>query len=134
MSTTLGLRANWKQFTLLVVVNAFVGGTVGIERTVLPALGEKDRGLAMGLNDFIGYLAVGAMALLTCYLATHYGPRPVPFQVWIALSVISLLLMLLWAKGTTHHVTTEAAKSALLKLKRLFVETSLTRRMLGNVT
>ena len=42
----LGLRANWRQFALLVVVNAFVGGMVGLERAVLPLLAEHDFGLA----------------------------------------------------------------------------------------
>jgi len=32
----LGLRENWRQFSLLVLVNAFVGGMVGLERTVVP--------------------------------------------------------------------------------------------------
>ena len=42
----LGLRANWAQFSLLVVVNAFVGAMVGMERTILPALAEADFHLA----------------------------------------------------------------------------------------
>ena len=41
----LGLRANWRQFALLVVINAFVGGMVGLERAVLPLLAEHDFGL-----------------------------------------------------------------------------------------
>src|SRR5437588_10930869 len=41
-SVRLGLRANWQQFTLLVVINAFVGGMVGLERAVLPLLAEQD--------------------------------------------------------------------------------------------
>jgi len=227
MSNTLGLRANWKQFTLLVIVNAFVGGMVGIERTVLPVLaelefgiashaaalsfimafgvskalanyftgrlagrygrkallvtgwllalpvpfmliyadvwawivaanillgihqgfawsstvvmkmdlvGEKDRGLAMGLNEFAGYLAVGGMAFLTGYLAAQYGPRPVPFQVGIGIAVVGLLMTLLWVKDTVHHVAAESAQSIVPKLKRVFVETSLTHRTLGSVT
>lgn len=227
MNAQLGLRANWKQFTLLVVVNAFVGGMVGIERTVLPLLaevefgiashaaalsfimafgiskalanyltgrlagrygrkallvtgwalalpvpflliyadawawvvaanillgihqgfawsstvvmkmdlvGEKDRGLAIGLNEFAGYIAVGAMAFLTGYLAAQYGPRPVPFQVGIGIAEIGLLLTLLWVKDTVHHVAAESVSSAIPKLKRVFVETSLTHRTLGSVT
>ena len=42
----LGLRANWLQFALLVLINAFVGAMVGLERAVLPLLGEQDFGLA----------------------------------------------------------------------------------------
>jgi hypothetical protein len=41
----LGLRANWRQFALLVLINAFVGATVGLERAVLPLLGEQEFGL-----------------------------------------------------------------------------------------
>ena len=42
----LGLGRNWRQFSLLVVVNAFVGGMVGLERAVLPLLAEREFGLA----------------------------------------------------------------------------------------
>ena len=42
----LGLGANWGQFTLLVVVNGFVGAMVGLERSVLPVLAREDFGLA----------------------------------------------------------------------------------------
>ena len=45
-AVTLGLRANWRQFWLLVLVNAFVGAMVGLERTVLPLLAEHDFGIA----------------------------------------------------------------------------------------
>lgn len=62
----LGLRENWRQFSLLVLVNAFVGAMVGLERTVLPLIAssefgvasKKSRGLAMGLNECAGYVAV----------------------------------------------------------------------------
>ncbi len=43
---SLGLRANWRQFALLVAVNAFVGGMIGMERTILPLLAEEDFGIA----------------------------------------------------------------------------------------
>ena len=42
----LGLRENWAQFSLLVIVNAFVGAMVGLERSILPAIAEQDFGLA----------------------------------------------------------------------------------------
>ncbi len=40
-----GLRQNWSQFTLLVIINAFVGGMVGLERTMLPLLAESEFGI-----------------------------------------------------------------------------------------
>src|SRR5579863_7778015 len=38
----LGLKENWKQFTLLVIINAFVGGMVGLERSILPRIAEVE--------------------------------------------------------------------------------------------
>ena len=40
--SSLGLRANWRQFALLVLINAFVGGMVGLERTVVPLIGSEE--------------------------------------------------------------------------------------------
>src|SRR3954454_23897052 len=45
-SVRLGLRENWRQFALLVLINAFVGGMVGIERTVVPLIGSEEFGIA----------------------------------------------------------------------------------------
>ncbi len=197
----LGLRANWRQFWLLVLINAFVGAMVGMERTVLPLLaqaefglanksavlsfivtfgvvkaltnffagrlsdrygrkrvlvagwlvglpvpflvmwapswswivfanillglnqglawsmtvimkidlvGSKQRGLAMGLNEFAGYLAVALAALGTGYLAQAYGLRPEPFYLGIACAAAGLTFSLLFVRETRHHVALEA--------------------------
>ena len=45
-AVALGLRANWRQFWLLVLVNAFVGAMVGMERSILPRIAEQEFGLA----------------------------------------------------------------------------------------
>ena len=42
----LGLKENWRQFTLLVIINAFVGGMIGLERTILPEIADVDFGMA----------------------------------------------------------------------------------------
>ena len=42
----LGLKENWKQFTILVLVNAFVGGMIGMERTIFPQFAELQFGIA----------------------------------------------------------------------------------------
>jgi MFS family permease len=200
-AVALGLRANWRQFWLLVLINAFVGAMVGLERTVLPLLGQvefglasksavlsfiatfgvvkaltnlfagrlsdsygrkhvllagwliglpvpflvmwapswswivfanvllginqglawsmtvimkidlvgsKQRGLAMGLNEFAGYLAVALAALGTGYLAQAYGLRPEPFYLGIACAATGLALSLLFVRETRHHVALEA--------------------------
>jgi MFS family permease len=200
-AVALGLRANWRQFWLLVLVNAFVGAMLGMERTVLPLLaqvefslasksavlsfiatfgvvkaltnffagrlsdiygrkhvlvagwlvglpvpflviwapswswivfanvllglnqglawsttvimkmdlvGPKQRGLAMGLNESAGYLAVAVAALGTGYLAQAYGLRPEPFYLGIACAAAGLALSLLFVRETRHHVALEA--------------------------
>lgn len=210
-SVRLGLRANWEQFTLLVIVNAFVGAMVGLERTVLPLIAEADfglvarsatlsflvsfgvvkalanlfagrfsdrvgrkriliagwlaalpvpfliifapswswvvfanvllginqglcwsttvimkidlvgpkqRGLAMGLNEFAGYLAVSLSALVTGYLAAAYGLRPVPFYPGLAFAVLGLLLSIFFVRETHAHARYEAK---LLQVPSAFV-------------
>ncbi|HEX2027527.1 MAG TPA: MFS transporter [Nitriliruptorales bacterium] len=57
----LGLRENWRQFTLLVTVNLFVGGMVGLERTVLPLVGTEEFGLTSELVTFSFIVAFGVV-------------------------------------------------------------------------
>ena len=196
----LGLRENGRQFALLVVVNAFVGGMVGLERTVVPLVGAQEfglvlktaifsfivsfgvvkafsnllsgtladafgrkkvlvagwiagvpvpfmimlapswgwivaanillgvnqglawsmtvlmkidlvglrgRGLAVGLNEFAGYLAVGLTALATGYLASVYGLRPEPFYLGVGYVVLGLLSSIFLVRDTGGHVRLE---------------------------
>jgi MFS family permease len=225
---TLGLRENWRQFTLLVVINAFVGGMIGLERTILPEIaeadfgiaartailsfivvfgivkaitnyytgaladrvgrknlltlgwliglpvpiilifapswswvilanvllginqgltwsstvvmkidlvGEKNRGLAMGLNESAGYLAVGGVAFLTGWIAAEYGLRPYPFYMGIGFAVIGLLSSWFLVKDTEHHVAAETSiKSDVPKLQNVFWETTWKNRNLGAIT
>jgi MFS family permease len=70
-------------------------------------VGPKQRGLAMGLNEFAGYLAVALAALGTGYLAQEYGLRPEPFYLGIACAAAGLGLSLLFVRETQHHVGIE---------------------------
>ncbi len=201
--TRLGLGANWQQFTLLVVVNAFVGAMVGLERTVVPLIAEQDfglvsraailsfigtfglvkatanlfagrfsdrvgrkrvlvagwlagvpvpfmvmwapawswiiaanvllginqglawsttvimkidlvgprrRGLAMGLNESAGYVAVGAAALASGMIASRFGLRPEPFYLGIAFVALGLGLSVFFVRDTVDHVRVEAGQ------------------------
>ena len=223
----LGLKQNWRQFTLLVIINAFVGGMVGLERTILPEIaevdfaiaaktailsfivvfgtvkaitnyytgvladkvgrknlltlgwliglpvpfiliyapawswiifanillginqgltwsstvvmkidlvGDKHRGLAMGLNESAGYLAVGGVAFLTGWIASEYGLRPYPFYLGIAFALIGLLSSWFLVKDTVHHVAAETIQSDLPKLKNIFWETSWKNPNLGSIS
>jgi MFS family permease len=84
----LGLAANWRQFTLLVVINAFVGAMVGTERTVLPVLAKTDFGVASASAALAFLVAFGvtkALANLAAgHLADRYGRRKVLLVGWIA--------------------------------------------------
>lgn len=223
----LGLRENWKQFSLLVLINAFVGGMVGLERTIIPQVaevdfglsaktavlsfivvfgitkaitnyytgvlanrfgrrrllilgwifalpvpvmlmqatswnwimaanillginqglawsstvvmkidlvGEKNRGFAMGLNEFAGYIALAAIAFLTGWVAHEYGLRPYPFYIGIALAVLGLILSVLFVKDTHKHVLLESTTSTIPKLQNVFWETTWKHKNLGSVT
>lgn len=201
----LGLRENIAQFSLLVVVNAFVGAMVGMERSILPAIAEQDfrlvahtamlsfivvfgvtkaltnylagrlsdrvgrkpvliggwllatpvpfmlmwapswsfvllanvllgisqgltwsttvvmkidlagpkqRGLAMGWNEFAGYLALAGSALATASLAARYGLRPEPFYLGVAFVIVGFALSALFVRETARHVVHEATHHA----------------------
>jgi len=95
----LGLRANLAQFSLLVAVNALVGGTIGQERTVLPLLAEREFGLtaytaaltfivAFGITKALANLAAGA-------LSDRIGRKPVLVAGWLV--AIPVPLLLIWA-------------------------------------
>ena len=69
---TLGLRANWRQFALLVLVNAFVGGMVGIERTVVPLIGSEEFGIVLETAIFSFIVTFGLVKAFSNLVA---GPR-----------------------------------------------------------
>ena len=71
-------------------------------------IGKKSRGLAMGLNEAAGYGAVGLTALLTGYLASHYGLRPQPFYIGIAYTLVGLLLSIFVIQDTRKFAQLEA--------------------------
>lgn len=223
----LGLKENWKQFTILIIVNAFVGGMIGMERTIFPQfaelefgvasktailsfimafgiskalanyytgrlanrfgrrnlllfgwlmaipvpfmliyapawswvilanvllgisqgltwsstvvmkidlVGEKDRGLAMGLNEFAGYFAVGIVAFLTGYVANKYGVTPYPFYIGIFIAVVGFILTAFWVKDTRAYVQKESMTDQMTSLDNIFMETTFKNKTLSSVT
>lgn len=226
----LGLRENAAQFSLLVLVNAFVGAMIGMERSILPALAEeefglvartailsfivvfgvtkaltnyvagrwsdrfgrkpvliagwlvavpvpfllmwapswswilganallgvsqgltwsttvimkidlagpKNRGLAMGLNEFAGYFAVALSALATGALAAEFGLRPQPFALGVGFVVLGTLLSGFAVRETRQHVARESeltGASAPLPAREVFTRTSLTDPDLSSVS
>ena len=71
-------------------------------------VGPKRRGLALGLNEFAGYFAVGVMSWITGYIAGHYALRPQPFYLGIAISIIGFLMSILLIRETRGHVAVES--------------------------
>jgi MFS family permease len=229
----LGLRENFAQFSLLVVVNAFVGAMVGMERSILPALAEEEfalaarvavlsfifvfgvtkaltnylagrlsdhlgrknvlvagwlvatpvpfllmwapswswvlfanvllgasqgltwsttiimkidlvgprnRGFAMGLNEFAGYFALAGAALATGWLAARHGLRPEPFYLGVAFLAVGLALSLFAVRETRHHAVHEASLyekgggQAVPTQREIFWRTTLHDRNLSSIS
>ena len=223
----LGLKENLPQFLLLVLVNAFVGAMVGLERSILPQIAEvefgmvvktailsfiivfgiskaltnyfmgrlanlygrktllvagwlfaipvpfllfyaqswswilwanvflginqglawsstiimkidlvgpKNRGLAMGINESAGYLAVGIMAFLSAYIATEYGLYPYPFYIAFGLVILGLFTSILFVKDTRSFAALESKSSSLPKLKSVFKEMTISNSNLSSIT
>ena len=97
-------------------------------------VGEKNRGLAMGLNESAGYLAVGIVAFLTGWIASEYGLRPYPFYLGLGFAGAGLLLSLLFVRDTIHHVKLETTQSKIEKLKNIFWETTWKNPNLGSIS
>jgi MFS family permease len=95
----LGLKQNLAQFSLLVGVNALVGGMIGQERTVLPLLAKQEFGLTAFTATLTFIVAFGAVKAATNFfagtLSDHYGRKPVLVAGWIIALPIPLLLI--WA-------------------------------------
>lgn len=95
----LGLRQNLAQFSLLVVVNAFVGGMVGIERTILPQIAEEEFALAAKAAVLSFIVVFGVTKALTNYVAGRlsdaFGRKRVLVVGWIVAAPVPFLLM--WA-------------------------------------
>ncbi|HLF01696.1 MAG TPA: MFS transporter, partial [Anaerolineales bacterium] len=96
-SLRLGLRANWQQFTLLVVVNAFVGAMVGLERTVVPLIAEADFGLmskSLALSFIVSFGLVKALAnLFAGRLSDRIGRKPILVTGWLIGLPVPLLII-----------------------------------------
>jgi MFS family permease len=100
-------------WTWILFGNALLGVSQGLTWSVtvimkIDLVGSERRGLAMGLNEFAGYVAVAAAALATGWIAARYGLRPQPFYLGVGFVVIGLLLSVLLIRDTTSHVALES--------------------------
>jgi MFS family permease len=99
-------------------------------------VGQQNRGLAMGLNEFAGYIAVALMAFFTAYIADQFGIYPFPFYLGLAVAVLGLLISWIFVKDTSGFVQleSETTSSSIPRLNNIFLETSFTNKNLSAVT
>ena len=70
-------------------------------------VGTKQRGLALGLNEFAGYVSVALVGFLTGYIAAVYGLKPYPFYLGIIFPIVGFLISLLLVKDTKEFTQLE---------------------------
>jgi len=109
VTTRLGLRENLPQFALLVLINAFVGGMVGLERTVLPLLGEQAFGLSSktAITSFIVSFGItkAVLNLIAARLSERVGRKPLLVTGWLFALPVPTIGSL---PGAFHHHTGSA--------------------------
>lgn len=125
---------NW-----IIVANIFLGINQGLawSSTVLMKIdlvGEKNRGYAMGINEFAGYLAVGVAAYLSAGIAAEKGFAFYPFIPGILFSVAGFLLTIFFVKDTAAFVHQEAKESNIPLFKNVWKASSFQHRNMGSVT
>jgi MFS family permease len=123
----------------IVFANVLLGVNQGLawSTTVIMKIdlvGPKQRGLAMGLNECAGYLAVAVTALGTGYLAQAYGLRPEPFYLGIVCAAAGLALTLLFVRETQDHVLREAADAGALSATSARGASPTTREVFARVS
>ncbi len=125
---------NWIVFAnvLLGIHQGFAWSTTVIMKMDLVA--KKERGFAMGLNEFAGYVAVGIIAYATAYIAERHGLKPYPFYIGIAITIIGLLGTIFLIKETLFFAETKTEESNFPLQKNIFTETSFTNKNLSAIT
>jgi MFS family permease len=127
---------SWKW---VIAANALLGINQGFAWSMtvimeIDLVGPKSRGLAVGLNEFAGYLAVGVTAFLTGYIASEYGLRPAPIYLGVAYAILGFALSILLVRDTRDHVQLETAgharQAAPISFREIFLLTSFKDRNL----
>ena len=122
--------------------NALLGVSQGLtwSTTVIMKIDlvGPESGLAMGLNEFAGYLAVALSALATGHVAAAYGLRPQPFYLGVGFAVVGLGLSAILVREThghaRHEARNDAREEADLSQRQVFVRTSFSDRELSSVS
>ncbi len=127
---------NWNW---IVFANILLGINQGLawSSTVIMKIdlvGPKNRGLAMGINEFAGYLAVGLASYLASSIAGSYGFAFFPFIPGLFFAAMGLLISIFLVKDTTHLVLTESATSNIALLDNVWKDTTWKHKNISTVT
>ncbi|MGH2394690.1 MAG: MFS transporter, partial [Candidatus Limnocylindria bacterium] len=114
----------------VIVANILLGLNQGLawSSTVIMKIdlvGPSRRGLAMGLNEAAGYVAVALTALATGYIASQAGLRPTPFYLGLAIAGLGVGVSVLFVRETRGHVALERSTEPTLPWRTVFGRTSL---------
>lgn len=123
----------------VIAANIFLGINQGLawSSTVIMKIdlvGNKNRGLAMGINEFAGYIAVGLSALLASKLAANFGYRYFPFLPGILFGAAGLFISLFLIKDTSHFILHETQTTTNKILNRLWTQVSWKHYNMGTVS
>ncbi len=123
----------------VIFANILLGINQGLTWSVtvimkIDLVGARQRGLAMGINEFAGYLAVGLASFLATGIAARHGSIFYPFIPGILFAVAGLLLSWLYVKDTRQFVHAESSRSTIPYLKNIWKSTSWQHPNLGSVT
>ncbi len=109
------MAPNW---TWIVLANILLGANQGFAWSMtvsskVDLVGPKKRGLALGINEFSGYIGVAITSAFTGYLAAQFGPRPIPFWFGETVSVAGLLMAWFAIRETLPFAKLEASSATL---------------------
>ena len=132
---------NWIIFAnVLLGVNQALAWSMTVNMKI-DLVGKEKRGLALGLNEFAGYLSVAVVGFATGYLASIYGLKPYPFYIGIGFAFIGMLISLILVRDTKKYVELEMEGDSAqqngketLAFTRVFAETSWKNRTLLSVS
>jgi MFS family permease len=98
---------NWIIFAnVLLGINQGLAWSMTVNMKV-DLVGKKNRGLALGFNEFAGYISVALVGFVTGYLASSFGLKPYPFYIGIAFAILGFLISWLVVKDTRKYTALE---------------------------
>jgi len=132
---------NWIIFAnILLGVNQGLAWSMTVNMKI-DLVGKSQRGLALGLNEFAGYVAVAVIGFSTGYLASTFGLKPYPFYLGIIFAILGLAISWIIVKDTKKYTSLEIKEDASqslnvndLSFKEVFLQTSWKNRTLLSIS